>query len=368
LRTKSSREPAVDHELVLASLTEAVVVFNNDGRITSVNQAAESLIGRSRSRLAGRGAEGVFRESAWIHELVRRITTVADITLRDEGELIRPDGPLGVLAVVSLLRDREGQPNGVVLTLHDHGARRQIHTDDIARARLQTLNHLVASVAHELNNPLAGIRGAAQFLGDKLATDEQLADYATMIVRQADRMSKLVEVLLQLEAAPPERDVLNIHRVLTEVLFLETTVANDRGVKLSHEFDPSLPAIRGDSAQLQQLFLNLLKNAIAAAPAGGGAVSVRTRMESGFYVERGATKVRYIDVAIRDNGPGLDPLTRANLFTPFFSRTPGGHGLGLTIAHHIASTHNGHIRAENVEGGGACFHVLLPASERTAID
>ncbi len=115
--------------------------------------------------------------------------------------------------------------------------------------------------------------------------------------------------------------------------------------------------------QLQQLFLNILKNAVRIAPEQRGRVRVSTRMENTFYVETGARRVRYIAVDIVDNGPGFDEDTRRRLFTPFFSLSSGGHGLGLSIARNIAIAHGGRIQAENVEGGGARFRVNLPVHE-----
>ncbi len=353
--------------MVAAGLIDALVVFSLDDEVVWVNQATEHLLGLPRRALIGRNAKQALAMAPWTAELVARFRESPEKNLRGSGTLGVEAGSRQVVAVVSQLLDRTGSPHGVIVSLEDHSPRSRIQNDDERRVQRDALNRLVASVAHELNNPLAGIRGAAQAIGGKADPDGQLRDYAEMIVRQSDRMSDLIASLLLLEAPPAELTPTNIHRILNEVLFLEESVAAAKGVTLGHEFDPSLPNVLGDGARLQQLFLNLLKNAIEASPGNNGQVWVRTRIENSFYIHRDDKRVRYIAVEVTDNGPGLDGETLTELFTPFFSRTEGGHGLGLSIAHSIVDAHGGRIRAENHDGGGACFSVLLPVAEEAAV-
>jgi len=363
LKSAEHAPPNPDFETILAGLIDGLLVFSADGRLAWVNQAAEALLGASRRSLLGLSADRVFDTSAWAARLVERVRRGPEKSLRDEGLLRREDRSINAVAGASVLLDRTGKANGVLLLIGDHTPRVRFQGDDAQRSRHDALNRLLASVAHELNNPLAGIRGAAQSVAAKARDDARIAGYADMIVRQADRLSELVQSLLLLEAEPVAFEPTNIHRVLTEVLCLEETVAAERGVDLTHEFDPSLPEVLGNPARLEQLLLNLIKNAIEASPADRGHVAVRTRIENSFYVSRDAHRVRYISIEVADDGPGLDRETLANVFTPFYSRTPGGHGLGLSIAQSIAAAHNGYIRAENVDRGGACFRVLLPVAE-----
>jgi two-component system nitrogen regulation sensor histidine kinase GlnL len=368
---ETSREPArqagpaessIDHEMVLESLLVGILAFGIDGRLVYVNSAAEALLGHSVRELLSRPRSEVLGEARWLDDLVDRATHAAGASLRDEGTLGH-DGRSQVVAVASMLFDREGGRTGTLLALHDLGRRRLLESDEENRARTQEIDRMLSNVAHELNNPLSGIRGAAQMLARKLATDPDLASYGQMIVRQSDRMSELIRGLMRLEAPPPTFEPVNIHRVLSEVILLERMEADARGVRIATEFDPSLPEIVGREDQLQQLFLNILKNAVRIVPEGRGRVRLSTRMENTYYVETGARRVRYIAVDIVDNGPGFDEDTRRRLFTPFFSLSSGGHGLGLSIARNIAIAHGGRILAENVEGGGARFRVNLPVHE-----
>jgi two-component system nitrogen regulation sensor histidine kinase GlnL len=340
-----------------------IIVFEPEGCIVYVNPAAEAMLGRSARSLAKAPRETILAGRPWLLELISRVDEGGETSVRDEG-LIGPEEGVEVLAVVSALRDAAGSHHGTLLALHDLSTRHRLQRDEVAHARVEELDRMIATVAHELNNPLSGIRGAAQLLGKKLEHNAELNEYASMIVRQSDRMTDLMQELLGLSAVIPQLEALNIHRVLNEVILLETPVSEERGIRLSSSFDPSLPEIEGNGAQLQQLFLNLMKNAISACPGDGGEVQVATRMETGFYVATGSRRQHYIAVEIRDNGIGLDAETAEHMFTPFFSRSGDGHGLGLSIARNIAMVHKGQITADNVEGAGACFRVLLPVAEK----
>lgn len=352
----------IDHEMVLASLLDGVLAFSLEDRVTYINSAAEALLGHSGRGLVGRARAEVLAESPWLSDLVDRAGHATGASLRGEGKLGGDSGSQ-VLAIASMLVDRDGRRSGTVVALHDLGRRRLLESDEQARARLEEIDRMVSNVAHELNNPLSGIRGAAQMLARKLDDSTDLAGYASMIVRQSDRMSELIRSLMKLESPPPALEPVNIHRVLSEVLMLERANAEAHGVRLSTEFDPSLPEVFGHEDQLEQLFLNLVSNAVRLAPEGTGRVRVSTRMENSFYVETGSKRLRYIAVDIVDNGPGFDEDTRQRLFTPFFTRSTGGHGLGLSIARNIAIAHGGRIQAESLESGGARFRVNLPVNE-----
>jgi two-component system nitrogen regulation sensor histidine kinase GlnL len=351
-----------DFELVLASLLGGVIVLSADDRISFVNPAAEILLQKSSSVLVGQSASILDGAMPWLAKVLTHSKCGPESSVRGEGH-IGGRGGTDVVAVASALRDRTGRPDGTVIVLHDLGSRQWLYDDERARKRLAELDGLVSRIAHELNNPLAGIRGAAQMLGTKLEERPELARYGEMIVRQADRMSQLIKGLLALEAPPPAMEALNIHRVLNDVILLAQTEAEAHGVHITIAFDPSLPEVRGNHDQLQQLFLNLLKNAIAACPVGKGHITVSTRMEHRFYIETASERVRYIVVEIVDNGPGLDEETRVHMFTPFFSRRAGGSGLGLAIALNIATAHKGRLVADNAETGGACLRLTLPVAE-----
>lgn len=347
-----------DHEAVLASLLEAVFTFTNDNTLSFVNPAGEGLVGRSRRVLLGRGVADIFRHSPWIPEMIGRLGPEHGAT-REEGFLDTPAGRTAVTAEAGTIADGA---SGSVLVLYDLSGRRSLQHQDRDWQRVAELDRLVAQLAHEINNPLSGIRGAAQLLGRKVDSRVDLVEYTDMIVRQVDRITGLVEALMALEAPLLRHEPLNIHRVLNDVLLLERAEAVQRGIVLESEFDPSLPDTYGDPDRLQQLFLNIVRNAVAMCPSPGGRVRVATRMENSYYVEKGSRRSYFFTVSITDNGPGLDEEAQKHMFSPLFSRRKGGHGMGLAIAGAIAAAHNGRIRAENGADGGAAFHVTLPVA------
>ncbi|MFN2376239.1 MAG: nitrogen regulation protein NR(II) [Candidatus Binatia bacterium] len=350
---------AADHEAVLASLLEAVVAFGPGGQVNFVNPAAEQLLSRSGRTLLGRVAASAFPATGWIPEMLRRLDPDHPV-VREEGELVTTAGRVPVLAEATLVRERSPETTASVLVLHDLTRRSVLHDQEADRRRVAELDRMAAQFAHEINNPLSGIRGAAQLLGRRLSGRDDLIEYTDMIVRQVDRLSVLVEALMALEAPLLRKESVNIHRVLNELMLLERPAAEQRGIVFEPQFDPSLPDIKGDPDRLEQLFLNIIRNAIDHCPPTLGRIRIATRMEHSFYVDRESERVSFLTVSISDNGPGLDEESLEHMFSPLFSKRTGGHGLGLAIAGAIAMAHEGRIRAANVPGGGAIFHVTLP--------
>jgi two-component system nitrogen regulation sensor histidine kinase GlnL len=358
-----STDSNLDLEAVLGALTEAVLVIGSDRTIAWTNAAAESIFGRSGAQLRGTPATETFAQAPWLAELASRVGRDRPF-LRAEGNLGAAGEDMEFMGhAVALL---EGAAPMVVVTLHASDRALRLATQDRERARLSELHRLVGQLGHEINNPLSGIRGAAQLLGRRLGKKHEADEYTDMIVRQADRMAELVASLMSLEAPVTSLRPCNIHRVLSDVLLLLKAEAAECGVTLAQEFDPSLPDVIGDPDRLQQLFINLAKNAMAAtAGTEKGQVVIRTLMEHGFHVTRDARRVHYIRVEVRDNGRGLDADTLDHMFEPLYSRRHGGHGMGLAVARSIVTAHRGSVAAENLEGGGACLRVLLEVAEES---
>jgi len=260
---------------------------------------------------------------------------------------------------------------GLILVLHDLSHQRELAEEVQREDRLAHLGLVAAGLAHEIKNPLAGIRGAAQLLQRRVSNDQSAIEYTTVMIREIDRLSGLLGQLLQLAAGPRlELQQVNVHKVLTEVLLLEREAAPS-GVKILTHFDPSLPAVSGDEAQLAQVFRNLIKNGLQALiGCRGGVFTISTRMATDFHLvrldeqtgRRATRQGRFLSIDFANNGPGIPPERLPHLFTPFFTTKNRGTGLGLAISQRILAQHGGTIRVESISGQGALFHVYLPVT------
>ena len=232
-------------------------------------------------------------------------------------------------------------------------------------AGLRTVVGLGRMLAHEIKNPLAGIRGAAQLL--KSGAKAEDAPLAQLIVDETDRIRRLVD---RMEAfsddASPSREPVNIHEVLDRVRALAANGVAD-GLTLRETFDPSLPAVWGDEDQLIQVFLNLVKNAAEAAHARGdqrGEIVISTAYRHGDRVRAAkgqALRAAPLEVRVVDNGPGVPPHLREHLFQPFVTSKANGAGLGLALVTKLVAAHGGLLDFDS-EPGRTVFRVLLPIS------
>lgn len=336
---------------------EPALVVDRDGGLVAVNEAAEALFGHGLSLLArGRFRAALPPGSVLVSLLDRAIS---------EGALVREHGvEVNLFGQPPFEADGAAAPLGdgsVLLTLHVKGVLGVDRGADAAG--LRSVVGLGKMLAHEIKNPLAGIRGAAQLLKTGAsAVDQPLAQ---LIVDETDRIRRLVD---RMEAfsddAPTPREPVNIHQVLDRVRALVANGVAD-GLQLKESYDPSLPPVWGDEDHLIQIFLNLTKNAAEAAHMRGdgrGAISIHTAWRPGVRV-RGAdgktTSGAPIEVRVIDNGPGVPTTLRDHLFQPFVTTKANGTGLGLALVTKLVTAHGGLIDFES-EPGRTVFRVLLP--------
>lgn len=365
LENRTSPSPAqISWQQVLGSLEDGVVTLDQNGNVVFFNEAAEVLTETSAAQALQARMERIFPHEPWLLELVNKSRPPWQESARGEGDLLTRRGrKLPISVTVSPLPDHQGNFIGTILLLRNIKRRRELE-EDLKRAdRLATMGTLAAGLAHEIRNPLGGIRGAAQLLQRGLGSNASLREYTEIMVREVDRVNKLIEQLLDL-SRPLQLtlDPVNIHEILNEVLLLQGE-AGEKNVIIKKVFDPSLPPIRGDRAQLTQVFLNLVKNAREAME-GGGSLTVVTRLETDYYVrDHGTGRNRFIRVEISDEGKGIKEEDLGRIFSPFFSTKNNGTGLGLAICYNIVKEHSGTIRVETAEGEGTTFKVSLLVAE-----
>ena len=350
----------ISWENMLTSLEDGVIVVDLHGKVSFYNQAAEVLTELSASQALQQPYSRLFKKNLWLIDMVKKGQPPQQSGTRGEGTFVTQGGRQTPISLaVSPLQDRYGRALGSILLLRDLTHRKELEEDLKRSDRLALLGTLAAGLAHEIKNPLGGIKGAAQLLRRSVARDSSLVEYADIMIREVDRVNLLIEQLLDL-SRPAKLNLasLNVHELLDEVLLLERETAQ-QGVVVKKQFDPSLPPVRGDRAQLTQVFLNLVKNALQAME-GQGCLTITTRIETDFHIrEQGRERGKFIWVDIEDNGPGIEDENLPHIFSPFFTTKNSGTGLGLAICHRIIKEHGGLIRVDSRERSGATFKVSL---------
>lgn len=371
LSVSTANFPSDSWEHILASLEEGIIIIGQDQRIAYFNQTAEHLTGISHAQARTHPYTTILAANPWIIEIIERTFTHYNRTA-GEGEL---QGRLHRSAPVRLtcspIFNDEGGDLGIILVLHDLSYQKELAETAQREDRLTHLGVVAAGLAHEIKNPLAGIRGAAQLLQKRVRTDPSAVEYTEVMIREIDRLSGLLEQLLGLSTTPSlELRSVNVHKILTEVLLLERETASSHQ-RIQTHFDPSLPDVLGDEAQLAQVFRNLIKNALQAiAGRRGGELTIVTRMATTFHMMRTEPHTgkneprrgRFLAIDFTDNGVGIAPEHLAQLFTPFFTTKTKGTGLGLVVSQKIIAQHGGTIRVESDPGQGTIFHVYLPVA------
>jgi two-component system nitrogen regulation sensor histidine kinase GlnL len=357
---------------VLAAFNDAVVVMDRTRHIVLFNPAAEELTGQPQGHVLGELCERVFAETPLVTDVVRRVLEHGQSESRSAEHLMCRRRTIPVRVTCVPLWGEDDRVSGAALLIHDLGYQRTLEESVRRNESLARLGTLVAGLAHEVRNPLAGIKGAAQLLEARLAGQPELAEYTAVIAREANRLAALVEDLLTLGAPPkPRLAPVNIHRVIQQVVAVIGPECARSGIRLQYGFDPSLPDILADEAQLNQVFINVLRNACEAMLAGGGigtgrdSIAISTRMETDFHILRDHDRSsQFLRVEIADQGIGIDAQTAAQMFEPFFTTKARGTGLGLAISHKIVADHGGIIRANPKRPVGTVVTVTLPVAKR----
>jgi two-component system nitrogen regulation sensor histidine kinase GlnL len=360
-RGPAPAEVAVPWPDVLASLSDAVLVADRRTELVALNPAAETLLESSREHILGRRLAEIFGAPAlaWLLDLAERTLRDGRLRRRADATWETRQHVHDLQVTVAPIHDTTGALWGVAIVLHDVSAAPGLSTDKHASARLTSLGTTVLGLAHEIRNPLSGIKGAAELLGRDLEP-EQRARCVDVITHEVDRLNRLVSDLSTLGDPPTLRlEPLNVHRILSNVLALEEESAAWGAVQLRTNFDPSLPPVLGDPDRLTQLFLNLVRNALEAL-GGTGVLEVSSHLETGLHVRRRDGLARLVSIRITDDGPGIPPEIAADIFTPLFTTKARGSGLGLAVSHQIATAHGGGLAYEARPGGGSIFLVRLP--------
>ncbi len=336
---------------VLDSMPSALVAFGTDGRTLSLNRAAQDLLGVSGEAGEGQSARELFGEEG--EELIEGTLASGMPVVRREA-LLRPSGgvPVPVQLTTSRLRDGNGRAYGVLATFLDLTPLKAAEERARQLDRLAALGRFTSSVAHEIRNPLTGIGMGVRRLSKALADRPAEAENVEFVVREIRRLDGIVQELFDV-THPRQLDLMP--RPLVETLKrAELSLAgvfDERGVRVRRDVEGVLPDVPHDPDQMQQVFINLLKNAAEASPRDG---------EIRVHFHRVHSPGAAVVTTVSDAGCGMDSETQKTLFEPFFTTKPKGTGLGLYVTHDIVKRHGGTLAVASAPGQGATFTLELP--------
>lgn len=334
-------------------LSCSILVLDDRLCVVYMNPAAEMLCGQSQQRVLGEPVSHLLRSEVFLSHLEASLRQMEPQSIREFGVELLHGEPITIDCVVTPLA-QEGWHNHLLLEIHRIDRQLRIAREGQAIYQQQAMQELMRGIAHEIKNPLGGLRGAAQLLESELP-DPALREYTQIIIAEADRLKHLVDGMLG-SSRPPRHEPVNIHEVLEHVRQLVTAEVPP-SIAFVRDYDPSLPELRGDRNQLVQVVLNIVNNAVRALQ-GQGTITLRTRILRQFTIHR--TRYRHVLKAeVCDNGPGVPEHLRDKLFLPLVSGHPDGSGLGLAIAQALVRRHRGLIQYES-SPGCTCFAILIP--------
>lgn len=352
-------------DAIINSLHEAIFLFDRSGLLIFLNKRAEEFYGKALKELRGRTCRDLLPSWEALEDLVRKATIEGrSFTSREvEVDVGRP-----VTVDMSVTPwYREDSIDGAVLCLREH-------LDLTGREDYQfdALLYLLGSIAHEVKNPLSGIKGAAQLLKEQLGDAEPVVtECISHILKESDRLNTTVQSYLTM-TRKPVFNLLNVHEVVEYALRVMDHTMREKKITIEKLYDPSLPLIYGDQSKLLQVIINLLQNGVEAMEGVRKSRIIKiSTMPSGEYVilpdraegkrkSAHAEKQRWAIIRVHDTGKGIPREFLPKIFLPFFTGRAGGSGLGLALSQKIVKDHGGIIRVTSKVGGGSVFSVYLP--------
>ncbi|HEX5131984.1 MAG TPA: ATP-binding protein [Candidatus Krumholzibacteria bacterium] len=344
----------VDTNYILENMSSGVLVVDIDGRVLTMNAAAEQILDIDKDAVLAAHIDDALRERLpdLAHELTLSLMSERGKRRQEIATHTRTghDRPLGIS--ISHLHDGAGQRRGVIAVFQDltevHEMRERVRKAD----RLAAIGELSAGIAHELRNPLASISGSIEMLYQELELEGEDKRLMELIMRESDRLDRIISDFLEFaRLRTPRRSPARVDKSLAETMvLLKKNAEKSDGINIRLECADDLPTVFVDDEQMRQVFMSLAVNACEAMPEGGTLEVVAQVNETG--------RVR---VEFRDTGRGIDPESMERFFEPFFTTKEGGTGLGLAIANKIVAAHGGALEFGNREGAGAVFTITLPA-------
>ena len=350
----------LDFEMVLNALGKAILLVDQDGNIRYANATAEQFFATGATVLSRMRLDQVAPFAHPLLAVVEQVRQRGISVFEYEVDFGSPKtGHRSVDMQVTPLADNTGL---MLISLQERAIAQRIDRQLTHRGAARSVTGMAAILAHEIKNPLSGIRGAAQLIEQGVGESDR--ELTRLICDEADRICSLVDRMEAFnEGQPITRDPVNIHVVLEHVKKIAMN-GFAKGIRFIETYDPSLPPVPGDRDQLIQVFLNLVKNASEAVPAKGGEITLTTAYRHGVRMAVPGTRRRLrlpLEVTVRDNGEGVPPDLKPHLFEPFVTTKSSGTGLGLALVAKVIGDHGGMIECES-EPRRTVFRVLLPVA------
>jgi two-component system, NtrC family, nitrogen regulation sensor histidine kinase GlnL len=348
---------------IFSSLIEGIAVVSGEMKILAGNLAFQELFRQSLDALQEKSIDELFPHHPEIAAMARESFESA-ATFRDkEATIFIKDSltEVPVLLSISPYFSDEDIPSGALILCRDARFQKEVENSVRQSDSVLNLSVLALGMAHEIRNPLGGIRGSAQLLRDELPDKEQ-KEYLDVVVKEADRIDRMIRNMMGL-AGPQKMDIkkVNIHMILEDIITLEKNSLAEKNGFFIQDYDPSLPLIDADEDKLKQVFLNLIKNAIDASK-NGKPITLLTRMYGDFTSRMAPISglKSGIIIEIIDNGPGISEENQKQIFTPFFSTKKKGAGLGMPISLKIIESHSGKMKIISDGQSGTTVQIILP--------
>lgn len=337
-------------------LVTAIIVLDENLTIQYANPATEALLLKSFNKLYDQPLANIFLNAPITRErLIQLLTSGQEFSDSDVSIELFINHFITVELMASSV-EFDGKPH-ILLELKQIDQQKNISTEAFQHQQWESARDLIRGLAHEIKNPLGGLRGAAQLLSKELSHDQQ--EYTEMIIEQADRLTNLVDRLLGPNQLP-KMVKLNIHLVL-EKIYQVIRFSNDKKINFIRDYDPSIPDVIYDDDKLQQALLNIVNNAIQIIPIGGQ-ITIKTRAATNKTINGKRIKL-CAKICIIDNGPGIPEHLKDTLFYPMVSGRANGTGLGLSISQTLIQQHNGKLICSS-EPGHTEFEILLPIIDK----
>jgi PAS domain S-box-containing protein len=345
-------------ESIIQSIGSGIIITEMDDTITYINRAGERILAYSKDELIGKSFSifGLRERQSIIHSL---LNNPDDLDTRKEGWMKRRDhNEIPVGFTINNHLSIRGEMIGKIVIFRDLTNLNKIQEEILRMDRLVSLGKLASGIAHELRNPLAGIKTTAQALGEELSRDDPRREYLSRITKEIDRLNELLKTFFSF-AKPQKLNLVHceIKAIINEIIpFLIKEIA-EKGIRFVESYHPKLSKIKVDKNQMYQVFLNLFLNAIQAMPNGG---ELKIEVNPVISSSLDGPKKNFIQIVVSDTGTGIPTNIVQKIFDPFFTTKPRGIGLGLSITYQIIKKHGGTIKVESKLEKGTSFVINLP--------